>query len=119
MKGSKLNKTEFPRKQQLVSAAAEAATSFGAGVAAERPASWAHILRLGPVSASPSLDPIRERVSLAERGEPGGRARSPEGSPAPPAPRGRQPPPLSPPRPGPAHWLPLGGEETGRPRGAH
>lgn len=32
----------------------------------------------------------------------------------PPAPR--RPPP---PRPGPAHWLPLGGEEKGRPRGSH
>lgn len=62
MKGSKLSKTEFPRKQQIVHSAAEAAPSLGAGVASERPASFVHILGLVPASASPSLDPIRERV---------------------------------------------------------
>ncbi|CAI9171763.1 unnamed protein product [Rangifer tarandus platyrhynchus] len=103
-------------------------TSFCTGFASKRPTGSAHIFGARVTSASPS-QARRPRslsggffcgtsgnlgrgrgVSAAAAGLTCASRRLPH-----PAPSGRPPPP----RPGPAHWLTLGGEEKGRPRGSH
>lgn len=94
-------------------------TSFRTGFASKRPAGATHVRKRE--LASPSrlrtcfLSPRAGAICGAWR-NPGARAAA-AGLTCASRPPARHGPP--PPRPGPAHWLPLGGEEKGRPRGSH